>query len=63
VTCPVCGHRKTRVVNQIVWRKRRCLKCGHEWNTSEVEDEPVALPAEARYRMRLSPTSGANPHI
>ena len=42
--CPECDHEKSRIVRTIkcehvTWRTHRCLSCGYQWSTSEIEDE------------------------
>jgi transcriptional regulator NrdR family protein len=45
MTCPVCGEKKTKVINvrdpdcEHIWRRRECTACGFRFSTVEYEVE------------------------
>ena len=47
MTCPVCGG-KTTVINsaadcECVYRKRKCVECGHTFATTEQESNDINM--------------------
>lgn len=57
--CPNCGYPKSSVsatdpTDHVVWRRRTCKRCGHTWETSEMQDEK---PGPGRGRPRKEPVN------
>ena len=57
MTCPVCGE-KTTVVESVadiecVYRKRRCLECGHTFTTTEQESNVINILKSLRYERKI----------
>lgn len=56
MTCPVCGE-KTIVIDSVadsdcVYRKRKCVECGHRFITAEVESNDEYTLKMLRYERK-----------
>ena len=56
MTCPVCGG-KTEVRDSysevdVIYRKRRCVECGHTFTTEEIECVLDVTVQQMRYERR-----------
>jgi transcriptional regulator NrdR family protein len=52
VNCPVCKHAdhhvlRSKPVAGAIRRRRRCDRCGHTWNTLELDEQAIAADREA----------------
>ena len=57
MTCPKCGHARSKVVSSPLPRRRRkCLSslCGHAWITIEInEGDGVGIDAKVRKALKV----------
>lgn len=56
MTCPVCGE-KTIVINcagdcECVYRRRKCVECGHKFTTTEQESNDTEILLRLRREQR-----------
>ena len=56
MTCPVCGEKAT-VINsasdcECVYRRRRCVECGHIFTTTEQESNDTKILNRLRWEQR-----------
>ncbi len=64
MSCPICSNDETRVVRKNgKTRRRECERCGHRWNTVEVDKQRYEDETKAVSDVRALATKLSRPEI